>query len=104
MNRLESIREMLAQEPGDPFLQYALALELQKENLPGDAEEALLKLKKEHPDYLPLYYQLGQFLESQQRFDEALQVYREGEKLAEVQRDLKTRSELQEAIWELEDE
>lgn len=104
MNRLDSIREMLEQEPGDPFLIYALALELIKENLPGDAEEALLKLKSEHPDYLPLYYQLGQFFESQKRFDEALQVYREGEKLAEAKRDLKTRSELQEAIWELDDE
>jgi hypothetical protein len=55
------------------------------------------------PDYLPLYYQLGKLIEDAGDVEAALAVYRKGQVLAIAQYDLKTRSELEEAIWMLED-
>lgn len=96
--------DMLKEDPNDPFLKYALGLEYIQKDLLDDAEKVFVELRSKHPEYLPLYYQFGQLLEKRERFDEAIAVYKAGEALASEQRDLKTRSELQEALWELEDE
>lgn len=103
MKRKELLLELLRDDPNDPFARYALALEHKKENLSSEAREVLECLKHDQPEYLPLYYQLGKLIEEGGDIDDALDVYREGLAIATRQRDLKTRSELEEAIWMLED-
>lgn len=103
MNRKALLLDMIKETPNDPFVCYALALEYKKEQLPDEARKLLEELKTKHPDYLALYYQLGKILEEGGDVDSALGIYREGLHLATKQRDLKTKSELEEAIWMIED-
>lgn len=103
MDRKALLLDVLRENPNDTFARYALALEYNKEELPGKARELLELLRVEHPDYLPTYYQLGKLIETEGDEEKALSVYREGLQLAIKQHDLKTRSELEEAIWMLED-
>lgn len=103
MNRIEMLLEMMQTDQQDPFLPYALALEYVKSGKPLQSIELLQKLSASHPNYLPTYYQLGKLLEQSGAVDEAIAIYKKGEQLATEQRDLKTKSELAEAIWELED-
>ncbi|MGF1564205.1 MAG: hypothetical protein ACFCUH_02450 [Flavobacteriales bacterium] len=103
MNRKELLLDLLRENPNDSFARYALALEYKKENLPDKAREVFEALRNEHPDYLPTYYQLGKLVEEAGDEFRALQVYRDGLHLAIRLHDLKTRSELEEAIWMLED-
>ncbi|MDG1261533.1 MAG: hypothetical protein P8O05_07215 [Flavobacteriales bacterium] len=103
MNRVEMLLDMMQTDKNDPFLPYALSLEYVKSGQSSQSIELLQKLSASHPEYLPTYYQLGKLLEASGKFSEAIAVYRKGEQLATEQRDLKTKSELAEAIWELED-
>lgn len=103
MDRKALLRDVLRENPNDAFARYALALEYKKEELPGKARELLESLRLEQPDYLPTYYQLGKLIETAGDDEGALAIYREGLQLAILQHDLKTRSELEEAIWMLED-
>ncbi len=103
MNRKNALLDMLKDEPNDPFLVYALALEHIKEDELKEATTALEVLVSSQPEYLPAYYQLGKLKEQNGLIDEAIDIYKKGVKIASEQRDLKTKSELSEAIWELED-
>ena len=61
MSRRIKLEEMLASEPDDPFLNYALALELAKE----DREAALRRLadmNARFPTHVPAYFRRGQIL------------------------------------------
>ena len=99
MSRIAQIQQMLAEDPSDQFLQYALALEFKKEGKKHEAVEALTKLSDE---YLPKYYQLGKLLEEDEKIEQAILVYKNCEALARKTGDLKTANELAEAIWMLD--
>lgn len=103
MNRKELLLEMIRDNNDDHFAHYALALEYKKENRPADARAVLETLRVQAPTYLPLYYQLGKLIEDAGEVELALEIYRAGQTLAISQHDLKTRSELEEAIWMLEE-
>lgn len=92
------IEAMLQTHPEDPFLHYALALELQKEgNLKG-AIERLLELKNIKPDYLALYYQLGKLYESVGDNENAVDTFLDGKRLAKKNGDIKAAGEISEAL------
>ena len=62
-SRLELLNEMLAKEPADPFLNYAMALEFHKN---GEKQKAIALLEnviRVDENYLAAYYQLGKFYE-----------------------------------------
>lgn len=103
MNRRTLLEQMIADDPNDPFLYYGLALECIKEQIPGEAEKLFDLLLERFPEYLPSYYQFGQLLEKKGEIEGAIAIYQKGVVLAIEQRDLKTKSELEEALWELED-
>lgn len=101
--RLIQIQEMLKAEPNDEFLNYALAIELEKN---GDIESAIAQLnsmlqKNEH--YLAAYYKLGKLLEELSKLEEAKKVYLKGQEIAKEQNNKKVFGELAEALWMLED-
>ena len=67
MSRREKIEAMLADDPGDTFLRYSLAMELDKE---GQHDESLAKfreLTKDNPPYIAAYFMAGQQLTRRQR-------------------------------------
>jgi tetratricopeptide (TPR) repeat protein len=101
--RLALIREMLKQNPGDPFLKYAAALEHKKTGDVHTALTYLTELSVDVPDYLATYYQLGKLHEEHNRLNEAIEIYQMGILVAEKQGDNKALSELREALFMLED-
>ena len=97
-NRLEVLRNMLAQNPNDSFSRYGLAMEYANTgNLEQAIEEyrALLAL---NPNYSAAYYHGGQTLEKAGRREEARQLYRDGLEATTRIGDLHTRSEIQAAL------
>ena len=71
MSRREKIEAMLAEEPGDTFLRYSLAMELDKE---GDHAASLAKfaeLTRDRRPYVPAFFMAAQQLARLGRLAEA---------------------------------
>ena len=101
--RIKQLEQFIADDPGDPFNYYALALEHAK----MDERKALptfTHLIINHKDYLPTYYQLAKLYENLGQKEDAAVIFREGIKIATLQNDLKTLRELRAALQELEGE
>jgi Flp pilus assembly protein TadD len=97
-NRLEVLRNMVAQNPSDSFSRYGLAMEYANR---GDLEQAVEEyraLLAVNPDYAAAYYHLGQALEKLGRREEARVLYREGIEATTRIGDLHTRGEIQAAM------
>ena len=101
--RIEQIRQMLAQEPNDEFLQYALAMEYMSVSDWKQAIAILEKIVASNSSYLAAYYQLGKCFEAEGNTEQALKTYQAGVTVAEAQKNTKTANELKEAIFLLED-
>ena len=99
--RLEELIKMAGNEPDDPFLVYAIAMELRLEN-PPKALEYLEDLLVRFSGYLPAYYQAGKLYEDLGNDEAAKDAYRRGMSLAEKSGDLKTFQELKSALELLE--
>ncbi|MBX3239234.1 MAG: tetratricopeptide repeat protein [Chitinophagaceae bacterium] len=104
MDRKDKLLQMLADSPGDSFLQHALALEYIKEGKDEDAETLFMKILDREPGYTGSYYHLGKLLERNGRTDDALEWYKKGMTAARVAGDRKTYNELQSAYEELSDD
>ena len=102
VNRLDLLLEYLQNEPHDEFLNYALAMEFQKNNQLKEAIEQLEKLKEINSDYLATYYSLGKLYESIDNNDSAIINYKKGVELAKQQNNKKTLGELNEALMLLD--
>jgi tetratricopeptide (TPR) repeat protein len=77
-SRLEVLKSMVAQNPGDSFARYGLAMEYRGA---GDLEAAAVEfqaLLAANPDYAGAYFHYGQTLLRAGRKDEAREVYRQG--------------------------
>jgi tetratricopeptide (TPR) repeat protein len=78
MSRLDQLNEMLVSEPDDKFLNYALAMELDKA---GRHDESLARFNKviggPHP-YVPAFFMAAQMLNRLGRFDEARDFLKRG--------------------------
>ena len=95
-NRIELLKSEIIQNPNDPFYPYALALEYKDsaaDKCLKQLEEVLLKF----PDYLPIFYQLGELYADFEMYEESKKIYQRGIELAEKKKDLKTLSELKNA-------
>lgn len=99
-DRLSSLIALQRQDPGDPFLRYAIGLEYLK-NDPQRALECFDRLLTEQPDYLPVYYQAGVLLAELGQRERADAVYRRGIEEAKKRGELKTLHELQGAYQSL---
>ena len=101
IDRLINLMELLNESPEDAFLRYAVALEYVSRNDDDTALQFFITLKEQHPEYLPMYYQLGKLYERMQKTDLAIKTYDEGMVVAANQKDMHTRSELQSALDDL---
>jgi hypothetical protein len=103
MSRREKIEAMLADDPGDTFLRYSLAMELDKE---GDHEASLAKfaeLTRDNPPYVPAFFMAGQQLSRLCRLDEARAIVTNGIAAARAQNDMHAAGEMSEFLASLED-
>jgi tetratricopeptide (TPR) repeat protein len=97
-NRLEVLKNMVAQSPNDSFARYGLAMEHANT---GDLEHAIEEyraLLAVNPSYSAAYYHGGQTLEKLGRREEARALYRQGIEATTHIGDLHTRSEIQAAL------
>jgi tetratricopeptide (TPR) repeat protein len=99
-DRIQQLREFVNEDPKDPFNLYALALEYQKIDL-QKAVEIFGLLTRDHPDYVPTYYQLGKLYHELAEHEKALQVFDSGIEKAQKQNDAKALRELKAARQEL---
>ena len=101
MSRREKIEAMLADDPGDTFLRYSLAMELDKE---GDHDASIAKfmeLTRDNPPYVPAFFMAGQQLARLTRTEEACAVLREGIAAARTQGDHHAAGEMSEFVASL---
>ncbi len=96
--------DMLKEDPQDPFLNYALALEHAKEGALTEAIRLMEGILLKDENYLGTYYQLGKFYESISEKDKATSIYRKGKLIAEKQKNRKTLGELDEALMMLDED
>lgn len=101
--RQQQLEAYLAEDPHDPFIHYALGLELVKSGLQNEGLTKLEWLLTAHPDYLATYYQLGKLYETAGKEKEAIAVYKKGMTLAELQKNKHTFNELKSALEDLEE-
>jgi predicted Zn-dependent protease len=102
-SRIDAIKEMLLKEPEDAFLNYALALELEKENKITEAIAVIGTIIARDENYLGGYYKLGKLHEAAGEKEKARTVYENGVLIARKQKNAKTMNELNEAIQQLEE-
>jgi hypothetical protein len=87
MSRREKIEAMLAEDPGDTFLRYSLAMELDKEGDHDASIAGFMELTRDNPPYVPAFFMVGQQLARLARNDEARAVLRDGIEAARNQGD-----------------
>jgi hypothetical protein len=77
-SRRSKIEAMLADDPGDQFLRYSLALELEKEAEHDASLNHLASLQREAAPYVPAYFMAAQQMVRLGRVEEARGVLRDG--------------------------
>jgi hypothetical protein len=100
-SRREKIEAMLADEPGDIFLRYSLAMELEKS---GEHDASLTQLRglmAETPPYVPAFFRAGQQLASLDRTEESRAALREGIEQARAQGESHAAGEMSEFLASL---
>lgn len=101
MSRREKIEAMLADDPGDTFLRYSLAMELDKE---GDHEQSLSglgELTRDDPPYVPAFFMAAQQLARLDRVNESRTYLRDGIEAARAQGDAHAAGEMSEFLASL---
>ncbi len=97
-NRMEVLRAMVAQNPGDAFARYGLAMEYVKS---GNLEQAVTEFRallEHNPNYAAGYFHGGQALEKLGRVEDARAMYEQGIQVTSRTGDAHARSELQAAL------
>jgi predicted Zn-dependent protease len=95
MDRVEMLKQFLAQNPTDSFARYGLALEYSKA---GEVETAMSEFRAiiaSNPDYVPAYQMAGQMLSEHDRPDEAREWLTNGIAAARRSGNGKAESEMQ---------
>ena len=101
MNRIEILKGFLNENANDSFSRYALALEYVKLEQNDDAVREFETVKKNDPDYVATYFQLGQLYQKMGQTHDAEKTLRTGITVASKVGDEHTRSELEGALESL---
>lgn len=97
-SRRERIEAMLVDEPGDPFLRYSLAMELDKEESHDRSLLLLRALAADAQPYVPAFFMAGQQLTRLGRIDEARAILRDGIEEARRQGNVHAAGEMSEFL------
>jgi len=99
-NRLNMLKNLVAQNPRDSFARYGLAMAYASAGDHAEAVEEYGKLLEINPTYVAAYYHGGQALEKIGKPEQARELYRRGIAVCMEIGDQHTRSEL-EAVLDL---
>ena len=99
--RIARLKAILELEPNDSFSRYALALEFAGMDNSAGALELLEDLVRRDPSYVPTYQQLGYLYLKIGRTDDARAILIRGMEVASQQGDFHARSEMQDALDEM---
>jgi len=103
-SKIKQLARQIKENPGDSFSKFALALEFRKQGEFKKARILFEDILDSDPEYVGVYYHLGKLYEVLDRPKEALTLYKNGIKIAEKQKEARTKSELKEALKQLETE
>jgi predicted Zn-dependent protease len=78
MDRVATLKEILAQSPTDAFARYGLAVEYSNSGAIDQALEEFGKLISAHPDYSAGYFMAAQTLAKAERTEEAKRMLVDG--------------------------
>ena len=78
MDRIVKLKEYLQANPGDCFLQHALALEYIKTGDDSTARKLFEEILAREPGYTGSYYHLAKLLERVGEKEEAIKIYEKG--------------------------
>jgi hypothetical protein len=101
MTRREKIEAMLADDPGDTFLRYSLAMELDKEGEHDASLARFAELTRDEPPYVPAFFMSSQQLARLGRVDEARSILKGGIAAAHSQNDMHAAGEMAEFLSSL---
>lgn len=101
MNRIARLQEFLRQQPGDSFLQHALALEYIKLGDEAEGRRLFEAILERDPGYVGSYYHLAKLLERTGDPESAISWYEKGMVAAEKVGDKHAYNELRSALEEL---
>ncbi|NBX30408.1 hypothetical protein EBR04_08220 [bacterium] len=100
-SRREKIEALLADEPGDVFLRYSLALELEGEDRWEEGLEILEDLARGTPPYVPAFHMAARHLVARGKIDDARRALREGIEAARSQGESHAAGEMSELLMSL---
>jgi Tfp pilus assembly protein PilF len=103
MDRIEKLKEFLAADPHDSFLNHALAMEYLALGDEGTARRLLEEVLGRDAGAIGSYYQLGKLLERAGETALALQWYQRGMAAARAAGEKRAYNELQTAFDDLTD-
>jgi len=98
MNRIETLKAMVAQNPADAFARYGLAMELIKGGEIASGVAEFRALLEHNPNYAAAYFHGGQALEKLGDVEQARELYEKGIEVTGRTGDQHARSELQAAL------
>ncbi len=101
MSRREQLEAMLANDPNDTFLRYALAMELENATEFETSIGLFRGLMQDSPPYVPAFFMLGQLLARIDRTEESCTVLRDGIEQAREQNDHHAAGEMSEFLASL---
>ena len=101
MDRIEKLKQFLAESPNDSFLKHALALEYIKLGNDEAARELFESVLATDPGYVGSYYHLGKLLERNNKIEGAIKIYETGMEEAKKAGEKNALGELRGAYEEL---
>ena len=101
MDRIEKLKQFLAENPDDSFLKHALALEYIKLGNDEAARELFENLLKADPGHVGSYDHLGKLLERNNETEAAIKIYETGMEEAKKAGEKNAYGELRGAYEEL---
>jgi Tfp pilus assembly protein PilF len=101
-NKISRLAKNIQKDPSDTFSKFALALELLKDDGVEKAQVLFEAILKQDPDYLGVYYHLGKLYHRREMYNLAKEMFTDGVRVAEKKNDSRTKSELSEALIQLQ--
>ncbi len=101
MDRINTLEEILAQDPNNAFARYGLAMEYANSGHTDRALEEFGKLLSTNPDYAAGYFMAAQTLVKANRAQEAKEMLQNGIAAALRKRDSHAQSEMQAMLEEI---
>lgn len=102
MDRLQMLRDLLAQDPNNQLARYGLGMEYSGKGDVDNAVAEFRKLVEINPDYANAYFMAAQALAKAERTDEAKQLLRQGITAAARTGNSHAQNEMQGFLDELE--